>query len=151
VVAGGVILAATRRGGDDAAVATLANADARKGPVATVESDAGNTLAAAVDASIPEPEHGSAASAAAATAPSRPAVARPAVHPHAPPGEVSIDSSPFASVSIDGRAIGITPLLHASLPAGRHRIRLVLRDGRTRELDVDVPAGRAAPPVTVHW
>jgi len=72
---------------------------------------------------------------------------RPAV----PPGEVSIDSQPYATVSIDGHAAGITPLLHAKLAAGHHRVRLRLEDGRTQTVDVDVPAGHAAAPVHARW
>ena len=66
-------------------------------------------------------------------------------------GELSIDSTPYATITIDGRPAGVTPLLHASVAAGHHRVRLSLRDGRSRDVDVDVPAGKAAAPVVIHW
>ncbi|MFN0248657.1 MAG: serine/threonine-protein kinase, partial [Kofleriaceae bacterium] len=67
------------------------------------------------------------------------------------PGTISIDSTPFATIYIDGKRIDVTPLLNRSLPAGRHKIRAVLADGRSKELSVDVPAGRAAKPITLTW
>ncbi len=68
-----------------------------------------------------------------------------------PPGQISIDSSPWATVTIDGRALGITPLLHVSLPAGKHRLHAVLGDGRSRDITVAIEAGRVAPPLVLHW
>lgn len=66
-------------------------------------------------------------------------------------GTISIDSTPFATIFIDGKRADVTPLLNHSLSAGRHKIRAVLADGRARELSVDVPAGRAAKPITLTW
>ncbi|MGE0404054.1 MAG: serine/threonine protein kinase, partial [Kofleriaceae bacterium] len=66
-------------------------------------------------------------------------------------GTISIDSTPFATIFIDGKRADVTPLLNHSLSAGRHKIRAVLTDGRAREISVDVPAGRAAKPITLTW
>ena len=67
------------------------------------------------------------------------------------PGTFSIDSSPFATIFVDGARLDVTPILGRALPAGRHRLRAVLGDGRARELVVDVPAGKAAKPITLTW
>ncbi len=67
------------------------------------------------------------------------------------PGLVSIDSTPFAKIAIDGRAFGVTPLLKKSLSAGKHRVHAALADGRTRDVVIDVPPGRAAPALVLTW
>jgi serine/threonine-protein kinase len=74
---------------------------------------------------------------------------RPA--PPKPPGQLSVESSPFAKVFFDGRLLGITPIIHLSVPAGKHRLRAVLADGRTKDWTVDVPPGHAAPPFNLSW
>lgn len=66
-------------------------------------------------------------------------------------GFVSIDSTPFATIFVDDKRLGITPLVKKPLAAGKHRIRAVLKDGRTKELTVDIPAGKLAPPVLLTW
>ncbi|HEY1814213.1 MAG TPA: serine/threonine-protein kinase [Kofleriaceae bacterium] len=66
-------------------------------------------------------------------------------------GWFSIDSNPFAQIFVDEHLVGVTPLVHKSLPAGRHRVRAVLKDGRARDLDVVVGAGKIAPPITLAW
>ncbi|HEY3803161.1 MAG TPA: protein kinase [Kofleriaceae bacterium] len=66
-------------------------------------------------------------------------------------GWFSIDSTPFAQIFVDDHLVGVTPLVHKSLPAGRHRVRAVLKDGRARDLDVVVGAGKIAPPITLAW
>ena len=73
----------------------------------------------------------------------------PAVAPR--PGFVSIDSTPYAIIYIDGRRVGETPLLHRSIPAGRHRLRAVTERGGDRTITIDVPAGRSAPPLNLTW
>ena len=68
-----------------------------------------------------------------------------------PPGQFSVDSTPFATIFVDDHNLGITPMIHHALPAGRHRLRAVLRDGRSQELPLDVPAGKAAAPIILRW
>jgi|JI10StandDraft_1071094.scaffolds.fasta_scaffold01925_3 hypothetical protein len=67
------------------------------------------------------------------------------------PGWVSIDSTPYAELTIDGKAVGPTPYIHKPLAAGRHRVRATLRDGRARTITIDVPEGGGAPPVDLRW
>src|SRR5690606_30136716 len=45
-----------------------------------------------------------------------------AIHVAPPPGMVTIDASPWAEVSIDGQAVGRTPLGPLALAPGEHQI-----------------------------
>ncbi len=120
----------------DAAVGTVgaggavdANSAIDAGTVAVV------TDAAPVDALVPVRD-------------AAPAVTEPA---RAKPGTFSIDSTPFATIFVDGKRLDVTPILRRPLPAGRHRIRAVLADGRTKELAIEVRAGKAAKPIMLTW
>jgi serine/threonine-protein kinase len=93
--------------------------------------------------------------------------AAPAVEPDAPelempvdnlrppreskPGRFSIDSTPWATIYIDGQSLGITPILKRSLPAGRHKLKAVAKDGRVKEMSIDIPSGRLAKPIQLTW
>lgn len=80
------------------------------------------------------------------------AIEMPADSGRAPkPGTLSIDSTPYARIYVDGKLLDLTPILRRSIAAGRHRVRAVLVDGRSKELTVDVPAGRAAKPIVLTW
>jgi len=67
------------------------------------------------------------------------------------PGLFSIDSNPFAKIAVDGHDLGPTPIVHHSLPAGKRRVHATLADGRSKDFFVDIPAGRAAAPITLSW
>jgi serine/threonine protein kinase len=69
----------------------------------------------------------------------------------AKPGTFSIDSTPWATIYIDGNSLGITPILKRSLPAGRHKLRAVAKDGRVKEMSIDIPSGRLAKPIQLTW
>lgn len=72
--------------------------------------------------------------------------------PPAPkPGTFSIDSKPYAQIYIDGKYVDVTPILKRPIAAGKHKVRAVLADGRSKELTLDVPPGRAAKPILVPW
>jgi len=107
-------------------------ADAR--PVAIAPADA--APAVAIDAAEPAPIE---------MPPGRPAPPKPAAP--RPPGLFSIDSTPYATIYIDGISLGVTPIVKRSLPAGRHKLRAVLKDGRVIERAIDIPAGKLAPPI----
>ena len=66
-------------------------------------------------------------------------------------GLFSIDSTPYATIYIDGTKLGVTPIVKRPLAAGSHRLRAVLEDGRARELTVDISAGRLASPIQLTW
>ncbi len=67
------------------------------------------------------------------------------------PGTLSIDSTPYARIYLDGKLLDLTPILRRPIASGRHRLRAVLVDGRSKDLTVDVPPGRAAKPIVLTW
>jgi hypothetical protein len=73
------------------------------------------------------------------------------VTPARSPGKISIESTPYATIYIDGKRLDVTPIVGHTLPAGKHRVRAVLENGRSKELVVDVPAGRTANPIQLTW
>ncbi|NVB80483.1 MAG: protein kinase [Kofleriaceae bacterium] len=66
-------------------------------------------------------------------------------------GLVSIDSTPFAMIFIDGSYFGTTPLVKKKLGAGKHKLVARLKDGRKREMRVDIAAGKLAAPIVLTW
>lgn len=60
-------------------------------------------------------------------------------------GSLSVGSSPWTEVYVDGIKLGQTPIVRHALPAGKHELRLINEDkGLDRTLTVDVRAGREA-------
>jgi hypothetical protein len=57
---------------------------------------------------------------------------------------VSINATPWAIVSIDGREVGETPLAGIELAPGRHAFSARMADGTTREQLIDVNSAHAA-------
>jgi len=57
------------------------------------------------------------------------------------PGYLSINSSPWARVLVDGRAMGTTPQVRIRVTAGRHHLILVREGFQTHTAWVTVPAG----------
>jgi serine/threonine-protein kinase len=59
------------------------------------------------------------------------------------PGTLTFDARPWCNVSIDGQAVGQTPIVNRSLPSGRHRITCTNPDlGVTRNVTVDIEPGQ---------
>jgi len=78
--------------------------------------------------------------------PEPPIVQRPAARaaPRAvppPAGYLSINSSPWAEVSVDGHVVGSTPQVRIRLSSGRHHVLLVRAGFRPHNAWVTVPAG----------
>ena len=67
------------------------------------------------------------------------------------PGWYAIDSAPYATIFIDGRKIGDTPLDRISLTAGAHQVRAVLADGRQRSFAIDIAPDRKTSSGTLAW
>src|SRR5882724_698783 len=59
----------------------------------------------------------------------------------AAPGYLSINSSPWARVLVDGRAVGTTPQVRIRVTAGRHLLVLAREGFQTHSAWVTVPAG----------
>jgi hypothetical protein len=54
---------------------------------------------------------------------------------------VSVNATPWATIEIDGRLVGETPLADVPLTPGPHRFVARLPDGRVLERVVDVGVG----------
>jgi serine/threonine-protein kinase len=77
-----------------------------------------------------------------AAATEAPAVEEPAPPPATGDGYLTLMTSPWTTVTLDGRVLGDTPLVRERLPAGHHRLRLVNEDeGISESYDVDIVAG----------
>ncbi|HSN27688.1 MAG TPA: PEGA domain-containing protein, partial [Kofleriaceae bacterium] len=75
----------------------------------------------------------------------------PAV-PAGPPGFITIDSAPvYAVIYIDGRKFGETPLVHITLPAGKHSVKAVSPTGGTKTLSIAIEPGKTAPVRKIEW
>jgi serine/threonine-protein kinase len=60
-------------------------------------------------------------------------------------GSLSVGSSPWTEVYVDGIKLGQTPIVRHALPAGKHELRLINEEkGLDRTLNVEVRAGREA-------
>ena len=66
-------------------------------------------------------------------------------------GRFSIDSTPYATIFVDGKRLDVTPISRRSLRAGHHRVRAVLADGRHKDFSIDVPSGGQANPIHLTW
>ena len=76
----------------------------------------------------------------------------PAVERSGPPGFITIDSAPvYAVIYIDGKKYGETPLVHLSLPPGKHAVRAVSPSGGTKNLTISIDAGKTAPVRKIEW
>jgi serine/threonine-protein kinase len=60
-----------------------------------------------------------------------------------PPGFLSVASTPFSTIWVDGKKIGDTPIYKLSLAPGPHRVRAVAGD-RTKTFEVTVRSGEVA-------
>jgi serine/threonine-protein kinase len=117
----------------------LTRGNASVGPDAAIATRRGD---AAVDAAV------DAAADAMSDAMPPPDAAPP---PRVPPGRFSIDSTPYATIYVDGALVGDTPLLDKRIPAGRHQIQARTKDGRSKTFVIDVPPGKRAKPVNLTW
>ena len=58
------------------------------------------------------------------------------------PGQYSVDSRPYATIFIDGKSYGDTPLFKISLLPGKHRIRAVREDGQVQRFAITIDPGK---------
>ncbi|HUH01432.1 MAG TPA: serine/threonine-protein kinase [Kofleriaceae bacterium] len=67
------------------------------------------------------------------------------------PGRVSIDSTPYAIIYIDGVRAGVTPLIDHQVPPGKRRIRAVLENGKSQSFSLTIEEGKRAQPRHLYW
>ena len=73
-------------------------------------------------------------------------------HPSGPPGFITIDSAPvYATIFIDGKGYGDTPLVHVPLSPGKHSVRAVSPSGAVRTVTIAIDPGKTAPPRRIEW
>jgi hypothetical protein len=58
------------------------------------------------------------------------------------PGNLTVDSRPFATIRIGARNLGPTPVWRASLAPGRYRVHATASDGREQDVTVQIEEGR---------
>ncbi|MEJ7600058.1 MAG: serine/threonine-protein kinase [Kofleriaceae bacterium] len=68
-----------------------------------------------------------------------------------PPGYLTIASRPFATIFVDQRRLGVTPLYRIEVPSGKRRIRADCSCGKTQRFVIEVLPGVAAPPRNLTW
>jgi serine/threonine-protein kinase len=81
----------------------------------------------------PEPKH--------AKPPKPRRAAAPAKRTSAKPGFLTLDARPYATIYLDGRKIGNTPIIEKQLTPGKHQVRAVSPDGTVRRFRVVIQSG----------
>ncbi|HEY1549105.1 MAG TPA: serine/threonine-protein kinase [Kofleriaceae bacterium] len=72
--------------------------------------------------------------------------------PSGPPGFITIDSAPvYATIYIDGKNYGDTPLVHLSLPPGHHAVKAVSPSGTAKTASITIESGKTAPVRRIEW
>lgn len=74
--------------------------------------------------------------------PPTPPLPKPRAVAETAPSYLSINSSPWAELSVDGHFMGNTPQIRIRVMPGRHHLLLAREGFRTHSAWVDVPAGR---------
>ncbi|HEY3806398.1 MAG TPA: serine/threonine-protein kinase [Kofleriaceae bacterium] len=69
-----------------------------------------------------------------------------------PPGHITIDSAPvYATIYIDGKNYGETPLVNISVPPGHHVVKAVSPSGSTRSSTISIESGKTSPVHRIEW
>ncbi len=69
----------------------------------------------------------------------------------AAPGSLSISSSPYATIYVDGRKLGDTPLFREPVAAGTHRIRAVRADGKEQQFSIQITSDKETNRGKLVW
>jgi serine/threonine-protein kinase len=105
-----------------------------------------------IDAAPEPPPPDAAPPVDAARAGVRPPSTTPPPPQNRAPGFITIDSSPvYASIYIDGKNYGETPLVHISLPPGSHKLRAVTSSGAAQEMRITIESGKVATTKRIEW
>jgi len=126
----------------DAAESAAAPVDAHEVTVAPVDAEP-VAVAAPVDAAVTIAAH---------TDNHPPRVQPPPPVVKGPPGYITIDSTPvYATIFVDGKRLGDTPLVRVELPAGRHSVRAVSPSGAAQSLSIAIESGKTAQTRRIEW
>nr|HEX4314569.1 serine/threonine-protein kinase [Kofleriaceae bacterium] len=121
-------------------------------PVATTSPSPSPSMSTTTTTTTTPTTSTSAATASTVKAKPRPRSAEPKEAPKGPDGFITIDSAPvYASISIDGRSYGDTPLIHVELAPGRHAVHAVSPSGSTHNLAITIEPGKVAPAARIEW
>jgi serine/threonine-protein kinase len=74
--------------------------------------------------------------------PAPPKLTPPAAAPQVESGFLSLDTTPWATVSENGRVIGQTPLIRVKLAEGQHSLTLTTEKGTSKTFYVNIKAGQ---------
>jgi serine/threonine protein kinase len=66
-------------------------------------------------------------------------------------GLLSVDSSPFATIYLDGNKLGATPFFNQPVSAGKHELRAVLDDGRSQKRTITIEPGKPTNLGKLAW
>ena len=77
--------------------------------------------------------------------------ARPARKKNERPGFFTVDSEPYATIYVDGKRLGDTPLFKVELAAGRHQVRAVCSCGKSRVFAVKIREGETHRARRLVW
>ncbi|MBP6629309.1 MAG: serine/threonine protein kinase [Kofleriaceae bacterium] len=66
-------------------------------------------------------------------------------------GFLTIDSNPYATIFVDGRRLGDTPLFRAEVPAGRRRVRAVRADQRSKTFTITIAKDKEHAHGAIAW
>jgi hypothetical protein len=84
--------------------------------------------------------------------PKKPVEVQPAVEAAvAEPGFYSVDSKPYATIYIDDKSYGETPVFKVQLTPGKHRVRAVRSDGKSQRLSITIQPGKLFSSGTLSW
>jgi hypothetical protein len=69
----------------------------------------------------------------------------PAARPSAEFGYLTLDTTPWSEVKVDGVSLGQTPIVRAKLPAGRHTVLLQNAErGVSTTYQISIEAGKTS-------
>jgi hypothetical protein len=149
--AGAVASDAAAANGDAASDAAAPGVTA---PGAAIQTSMSQDAAQRDDARREEGRRASGAASGTAPSDARPASTgkpRAAQRPSGPPGFITIDSQPWATIYVDGKDYGPTPVGNVALPPGRHGVRAVTPSGTTKDFSIWIESGKTSPPKRVEW
>ena len=66
-------------------------------------------------------------------------------------GSLTVDSTPYATIYVDGEELGHTPLFRAPVAPGKHTVRAVRADGRQRTFQIEIASGKELKQGRLRW